>query len=229
MNNQIINGAGEVKYEWNSLNIYEVIQFIHWRPGFTVGDNKTIDNVWLYLRAYQDALVTTDLLDYGIPDFSHFSTWVCGISNNRALAAGWNYHILRKARRSQHKAYELFFQFIDEYKVSIITAEEVVLTKENKEAAKSSGIIRTTIGSVNKKIDILEKRACRIAIFKIGKSSSRWTVFLDKKDRLINSFFTDKTSEAYSNIKREFDINKKQLRQLSVDQSVELYKLCYKS
>lgn len=108
MNSKITNGAGEVKYEWNPFDIYEVINFINWRPGFTIG-SETIANLYLYLKAYQDALVTTDLLDYGIPAFFHFSTWMCGISNNRALAAGWNYHILRKARRSQQKAYNLFF------------------------------------------------------------------------------------------------------------------------
>lgn len=228
LNSQIVNFAGDIKYEWNPFDIYEVIKFINWRPGFTIG-NKTIDSLCLYLRAYQDALATTDLLDYGIPAFFHFSTWMCGISNNRALAAGWDYHILRKARRSQQKAYNLFFQFIEEYKTSITLAEEVVLTQENKETAKSSGIIRTSIYPVDDELDISEKSVHRIIVFRIGKSDSRWTAFLNGRNRLINSSFTDKASEAYNDIKREFNISKKQLRQLSSNQSVDMYKMCYKS
>lgn len=105
----------------------------------------------------------------------------------------------------------------------------MVLTQENKETAKSSGITRTSVYPVDDELDISEKNLHKIFIFRIGKSDSRWTAFLNGNNRLIDCSFTDKASEAYNNIKREFNISKNQMNQLSVDQSIDMYKMCYKS
>jgi hypothetical protein len=230
MKRQIINGNGKVTFEWDSKNIYDVIEFIRQRPAFSLGNSpKTINNLFLYLRAYQDALAQTGLLDYGIPDFSHFSTWTCGWRQKGALAAGWDYHILHKVRKNQEKAFNLFFDLIDEYKNSNIVASEVILTAKNIEKSKSSKTKRYRVAhfsDTGKENLLLAPH--KIIIFQIGNSDSRWTVFYDKAGVPTYETFIDKSKEAVKQIENEFAIKKDQLIQLTNEEGWKLYKATYK-
>ncbi len=230
MKRQIINGLGEVTFQWDPNNIYDVIDFIKLRPAFSLGNRpRTIDNLYLYLRAYQDALAQTNLLDYGIPDFSHFSTWTCGWRKKGALAAGWDYHILHKVRRNQEKAYNLFFELINQYRNSLFWASEVVLTENNIDYSKSS---KTKRYSVSHFSDTTEQNLVpvpyKIVIFQIGESDSRWTVFYDVLGIPTFSSFTDRSKEAYKLMEAEFAIKKNQWQQLTNDASLNLYKITFK-
>jgi hypothetical protein len=230
MKQQIINGAGEVTFQWDSKNIYDVIDFIKLRPAFSLGNRpRTIDNLSLYLRAYQDALAQTNLLDYGIPDFSHFSTWTCGWRKKGALAAGWDYHILHKVRRNQEKAYNLFFELINQYKNSPFLASEAVLTERNVENSKLGKTKRYKVShfSDTKEQNLLPAPH-KIVIFKIGESDSRWTVFYDGLGMPTFSSCTDKSKEAYKMVEAEFAFEKSQWQQLSNDAALHLYKTTFK-
>lgn len=230
MKQQLVNGYGEVIFEWNSMDIYDVIEFIRQRPAFSLGNGpKTISNLYLYLRAYQDALAQTNLLDYGIPDFSHFSTWTCGWSGNRALAAGWDYHILRKVRKNQEKAFNLFFELIEEYKNSVIIAREVILTEKNIEKARTSNIERYVgVYLSDMKVANILSAPHKIVMFQIGNSDSRWTVFYDKSGLPTYNTFTDKSKDGVRQLEEEFAITRKQWTQLTNEESRELYKTSYK-
>jgi hypothetical protein len=230
MKRQIVNGAGEVTFQWDPKNIYDVIDFIKLRPVFSLGNSpRTIDNLYLYLRAYQDALAQTNILDYGIPDFSHFSTWTCGWRKKGALQAGWDYHILHKVRKNQEKAYILFFELIDQYRNSPILASEVVLTEKNIQSSKSSKTKRYRVSHFS---DTTEQNLLpaphKVIIFQIGESDSRWTVFYDDLGMPTFSSFTDKSKEAYKRIEAEFAIKKSQWQQLSNDAALNLYKTTFR-
>ncbi len=217
-------------FEWDPNNIYDVIDFINLKPAFSLGNSQlTIDNLYLYLRAYQDALAETNLLDYGIPDFSHFSTWTCGWRKKGALAAGWDYHILHKVRRNQKKAYHLFFELINQYRNSPFAASEVVLSEKNIEFSKSGKTKRYRVSHFS---DTSEQNLLpapyKIVIFQIGESDSRWTVFYDVLGMPTFSSFTDKSKEAYKLIEAEFAINKSQWQQLTSDIALNLYKTTFK-
>lgn len=228
MKSHITNFAGEVKYTWDPLKIYEVIDFIKWRPGFTVNGHLTIDALVLYLSGYQDGLSHTGLLDYGIPDFSHFSTWLCGQTRERALSAGWGYHILNRARQDQHKAFNLFFELLDKYKHSSIQAQQITLTSGHQEVTAASGVVRHIVYPVQNSSEALVSVPSKIVVFKIENSSSRWTVFFDEHNQNIYDNFTDKASEAYNQIIKEFGVTRSQLRTLSKEQSLDLYKQAFK-
>lgn len=229
MKRQIINGNGKVTFEWDSKNIYDVIEFIRQRPEFSLGNSpKIISNLYLYLSAYQDALAQTNLLDYGIPNFSHFSTWTCGWRRKGALAAGWDYHILHKVRKNQEKAFHLFFELIDEYKNSTIIAREAVLTEKNIEKAKTSNIKRYIVAHFSEtKNENLLPATHKIVIFQIGSSDSCWTVFYDKDGVPTYDTFTDKSKEAVRQIENEFAIKKNQWIQLTNEEGWKLYKETY--
>ncbi len=230
MKQQIINGAGEVTFQWDPNNIYDVIEFIKLRPAFPLGNNpRTITNLYLYLRAYQDALAQTDLLDYGIPDFSHFSTWTCGLRGKGALAAGWDHHILYMARRNQEKAYHLFFELINQFKNSPFFAREVVLTEKNIEYSMLGKTKRYRVSHLSDtKEQNLLPAPHQIVIFQIGESNSCWTVFYDNMRLPTFSSFYDKSKEVFKEIEDEFAIKKNQWNQLTNDAAFHLYKTTFR-
>lgn len=225
MKRQIKNGAGEVIHEWDPRNIYDVIEFIRLKPGFSLGNSpRTIDNLSLYLHAYQDALEGTNLLDYGVPHFSHFSIWTCGWRKKGASVAGWAYHILHKARKNQEKAYNIFFELINKYKNSPITASKVLLTEKNIETSRYKISHNSDINDQN-----LLSAPHEIVIFQIGESDMSLTVFYDQAGLPMYDTDNDKSKDAFRQIEVEFSIKKNQWIQMSNNTSLALYKTTFRT
>jgi hypothetical protein len=225
MKQQVLNHEGKVTFEWDSKNIYSVIELIKLKPWAVLGNHaNTIAHLDIYLSGYQQALGSLNLMDKGTPRFSHFSTWLCGCRKERALEADWYYHILRMAKKNQKKAFNLFFDLIDEYKKSPILAQEITIT-ENSKASKTKKILFYSIRvHFNGNATPLPHK---IVIFQIGKSDSRWTVFYNAEGIPYYDSFTDKSKEVYKAGKAEFGIKKNEWNQLNNTDSLKLYKTTF--
>jgi len=97
------------------MDIIELFEEIRRRPGIYIDGDKSLKRVRSFLVGYQVGAATTarELTDR--EHFHRFDEWVASRLGYTGSSRGWCDMILGRAG-SDEKAYEMFFELLDEFK-----------------------------------------------------------------------------------------------------------------
>jgi hypothetical protein len=194
---ELIKGEdNSIRFEGDWLNIFEIIELIKWRPGLFIG-NRKITTLWDFLKGYEMALRLNKFQEKSFPDFALFSTWIKGrIKSEFDLSAGWYYHLLKFFKDDEEKAFEYFFELIEEFKSS----------KPVCEMQKIHDNQRCYFHHNQNAIDNYDK-AKEILIFKLPPSKSYWCILIDSNGQKLSESFEESRSEILKYVGGNFKIS----------------------
>jgi hypothetical protein len=165
-------------------NIYDVLDYIKYRPSLFIS-RKHITTLWDFLSGYQMAATFRKSFKNQLPQFSYFSFWVKGrVKSEYDFSAGWYYHLLSHFKNDEEKAFEYFFEILEEFKTSIPVCEII-----NIEDSQRNYYKRQNEHWVN-----IFNNTTQILIFKLPPSKVYWSVLLDNQqnDLSINAEYSKK-------------------------------------
>ena len=194
---KVKEGVSKIEGDWR--NLFEVLDYVKYRPVLFLGDKK-ITTLWHFIGGYQFSFSLNKIKEKSFPDFAWFSTWIKGrIKTEYGLAAGWKHHLLSTYDNDEELAFNKFFQHLEEFKNSSPKAE----IQEIKESQKIKNL---GAGTYWKSV---YRKTVKIIVFTLPPSKCSWCLYIDKRDNLLAETFADSKKELIRGLKEVFNLNNK--------------------
>lgn len=228
MKQQISNFAGEVKFEWNGFDINDVLRAIKYRPALFIGNEKTINNLWIYLKGYSDALNITGKQECSYPNHYQFGDWITGRFNKKYRSSwSWNHDITKKCKGDGEKALEKFFKYYDEFSQSKPVCYQIKISEKHKDFAKTASVIKRFKSTQNYEQEKTIIAPETVLIFQLPPSKTHWFVYINA-DNIIDYENVEMSFSAIKErIDKEFQTDEQDWQKLSSMESLNFYNKIY--